>query len=88
MFILPQHVTVSGWYSKSLIGPQTSIAGRLSPNFEGTIRRVAIRRLRTYNISRGQLAHSRLTEGSQANNDDIDLGGEPADDSDMNLNVV
>ena len=27
----------------------------------------------------------RLREGSQANDDDIDLGGEPADDSDMNL---
>ena len=27
----------------------------------------------------------RLPEGSQANDDDIDLGGEPADDSYMNL---
>ena len=27
----------------------------------------------------------RLREGSQANDDDIDLGGESADDSDMNL---
>ena len=27
----------------------------------------------------------RLREGSQANDDDIDLGGEPADDSDVNL---